>query len=252
MGLLRDYGRQAVGYDTTRSASPSVLGPLRLALNGAPGRRLLDVGGGTGNYAQALQAEGWEVVVVDRAAEMLEQAAGKGLETVLADAETLPFGDASVDAVMLVSMLHHVDHPATVLAQARRVIRDDGRLALMMFTREDVEHLWCLEYFPISRRWMEATHAPLADVLTELRGADRLVVRYEDMSDMSLAALHSYPHLMLEERWRSQTSYFERMQRDHPDELKAGLERLAADLKAGTAPARPGLASVIAWTKPRG
>ncbi len=68
---------------------------------------------------------------------------------------------------------------------------------------------------------------------------------------MSLAALHGYPQLMLEERWRSQTSYFERMQRDHPDALEAGLKRLAADLKLGTVPARPGSASVIAWSKPR-
>ncbi len=212
---------------------------------------MLDVGGGTGNYAEALQAEGWEVVVVDRAPGMLEHAAGKGLATALGDAEDLPFADASFDAVMLVSMLHHVDRPAVALAQTRRVLRDGGRLALMMFTREDIETLWCLEYFPASRSWMEETHAPLAEILAELPGAERLPVSFADMSDMSLAALHGYPELMLEERWRSQTSYFERMQRDHPDELEAGLKRLAVDVKLGTVRARPGSASVIAWSKPR-
>jgi SAM-dependent methyltransferase len=215
-----------------------VLGPLRLALQGAPGRSLLDVGGGTGNYAEALQAEDWEVVVVDRAPEML------------GDAEELPFADASFDAVMLVSMLHHVDRPTVALAEARRVLRHGGRLALMMFTREDIESLWCLKYFPASRSWMEQTHAPLGEIVAELPGADRLPVSFEDMSDMSLAALHGSPQLMLEERWRSQTSYFERMARDDPDELEAGLEQLAADLKLGTVPARPGSASVIAWSKP--
>jgi hypothetical protein len=40
------------------------------------------------------------------------------------------------------------------------------------------------------------------------------------------------------------------MARDDPDELEAGLEQLAADLKLGTVPARPGSASVIAWSKP--
>ena len=228
-----------------------MLGPLRLALQGAPGRSLLDVGGGTGNYAEALRAEDWEVVVVDRAPEMLEHAAGKGLETMLGDAEELPFADASFDAAMLVSMLHHVDRPTVALAEARRVLRHGGRLALMMFTREDIESLWCLEYFPASRSWMEQTHAPLGEIVAELAGADRLPVSFEDMSDMSLAALHGSPQLMLEERWRSQTSYFERMARDHPAELEAGLEQLAADLKLGTVPARPGSASVIAWSKPR-
>ena len=37
MSLLRDYSNQARTYDETRAASPSVLGPLREALAGAPG-----------------------------------------------------------------------------------------------------------------------------------------------------------------------------------------------------------------------
>ena len=86
MSLLRDYSRQARTYDETRAASPSVLGPLREALDGAPGPRLVDVGGGTGNYSLALREEGWEPLVVDRQPEMLARAAAKGLETLQADA----------------------------------------------------------------------------------------------------------------------------------------------------------------------
>src|SRR5829696_8210828 len=109
MGLLSDYSRQAQRYDETRAASPSVLRQLRDALAGAPGRRLADVGGGTGNYALALSREGWEPVVVDRSPAMLERAAAKGLETMEASAEDLPFADESIDAVTMISMLHHVD-----------------------------------------------------------------------------------------------------------------------------------------------
>jgi ubiquinone/menaquinone biosynthesis C-methylase UbiE len=81
VSLLRDYSNQARTYDDTRGASPSVLGPLREALQGAPGRRLVDLGGGTGNYALALQREGWDVLVVDREPAMLARAKAKGLET---------------------------------------------------------------------------------------------------------------------------------------------------------------------------
>src|SRR5439155_25595926 len=105
-GLLRDYSGQAKTYDDTRAASPSVLGPLRAALDGAPGRRLIDVGGGTGNYARALREDGWDPLVVDREAAMLVRARAKGLATLEADAQALPLPDASADAVMLVSMLH--------------------------------------------------------------------------------------------------------------------------------------------------
>src|ERR1700726_3660633 len=123
MGLLSDYSRQALAYDSTRSASPSVLAPLREALAGAPGAELADIGGGTGNYALALARAGFAPVVIDRSAEMLAQAARKGLPTVTADAAELPFQGESFDAAMLVSMLHHVESPAQVLAEAARVLR---------------------------------------------------------------------------------------------------------------------------------
>jgi SAM-dependent methyltransferase len=227
-----------------------VLGPLRRALGGAPGRRLADIGGGTGNYALALAAEGWRPVVIDRSSDMLAHAAGKGLETTRADARKLPFETGHFDAAMLVSMLHHVDSPTQALAEACRVVRPGGRVAVMLFTREDIADAWCLDYFPSARPWMLQTHRPLRESLAELPGAWRIPVVYEDLEDASLAALLAHPRLLLEQRWRAQTSFFERLERDHPHELRAGLQRLAADIRGGRAPLRPGRASVIAWVKP--
>jgi demethylmenaquinone methyltransferase/2-methoxy-6-polyprenyl-1,4-benzoquinol methylase len=249
-GVLRDYSRQAETYDATRAASPSVLAPLREALSGAPGRQLVDIGGGTGNYALALAGEGWEPLVVDRSPAMLARAAAKGLATLEADARALPLPDASADGVMLVSMLHHVDDPGAALAQARRILRPGGRLALMAFTREDLEGLWYSDYFPSTRAWMAASHPALDQLRAHLPGARRIPLEFHDLEDASLAALAAHPHRVLEQRWRRQTSYFERLERDHPDELRAGLERLRADVERGDPPRSAGTASVLAWAKP--
>jgi demethylmenaquinone methyltransferase/2-methoxy-6-polyprenyl-1,4-benzoquinol methylase len=249
MGLLPDYANQAIAYDSTRSASPSVLAPLRQALAGAPGPSLADIGGGTGNYALALRDEGWQPIVIDRSPEMLAQAADKGLPTVRVDAGALPFAGESFDAAMLVSMLHHLDDRASALAEARRVLRPGGHLALMAFTREDIDDLWCMEYFPASRPWMFETHPPLRELLTALPGARRIPVVYEDLQDGSMAALLGHPERLLEAERRAQTSFFERMERDHPDDLRAGLARLERELREGCAPRRSGGASMLAWTK---
>jgi SAM-dependent methyltransferase len=249
-GILRDYSRQAESYDATRGASPSVLAPLREALAGAPGRRLIDVGGGTGNYARALQAEGWDPLVVDRSPAMLARASAKGLATLEGDAQALPLPAASADAVMLVSMLHHVDDPGLALAEARRVLRPGGRLAVMAFTREDLEALWYADYFPSTRAWMAASHPPTAELLAQLPGGRRLELEFRDTEDASLAALAAHPELVLDPSWRRQTSYFERVERDHPGELRSGLERLRSDLDAGRPPQGGGRAGVFAWTKP--
>ena len=248
-GLLPDYGNQARSYDSTRSASPSVLGPLREALRGALGRRLLDVGGGTGNYALALRDEGWDVVVSDRSPDMLALAAAKGLETVTADAQALPFGDASFDALICVSMLHHVDDRPRALAEQRRVLRPGGRGALMLYTREDIENAWYHDYFPSTRAWMDASHPRLADLMDLLPGAHRIELVFRDLQDASLAALSAFPEKVLDPAWRAQTSYFERLARDHPEELAAGLECLRADIDSGNPPRGQGTATVLAWTK---
>jgi ubiquinone/menaquinone biosynthesis C-methylase UbiE len=166
------YDRQAETYDTTRGASPSVLGPLQDALKGAPGRELLDIGGGTGNYAVALQAKGWDPLVIDLNPAMLARAAAKGLRILQADAAALPVANAVADAVILISMLHHVPDWRSALEEARRVLRSGGRLALMCWTREHMERVtWLREYFPSMNDWLALDHASLAELQSELPGA---------------------------------------------------------------------------------
>jgi SAM-dependent methyltransferase len=227
-----------------------VLAPLSTALDGAPGPALVDIGGGTGNYAMALRADGWDPLVVDRSPEMLAVAAAKDLSTLEASAESLPLEDASFDAVTLISVLHHLDDPAAALSEAARVLRPTGRLALVAFSREDISDLWLLDYFPASASWMEATHPPVADLIERLPGAMRSEIVFADLDDASLAALASFPRLILDPDWRRQTSFFERMARDHRSGLELGLKKLHDDLAAGRTPDRPGRASLIAWRKP--
>ena len=249
MSLLRDYSNQARTYDETRGASPSVLGPLREALQGAPGRRLVDIGGGTGNYSRALQEEGWEPLVVDREPAMLAHAAAKGLETLQADAQKLPLPDESADAAMLISMLHHVEDQPAAIAEARRILKPGGKLVLMGWSREDLSHQWMSHYWPSTRAWTEQSHPRLDELLSLMPGARRIEIVYRDLEDGSLAALSAFPEKMADPRWHRQTSYFERLQRDLPEELEAGLQRLRDDLENGTAPRTPGKASVLVETK---
>jgi SAM-dependent methyltransferase len=166
-----------------------------------------------------------------------------------ADAQRLPFEDETFDVAIMVSMLHHVEDRSAALAEARRILRPAGRLALMVFTGEDAASLWILDYFPSSRPWMEETHPPRAAILDELPGARVIPFELKDVEDGSLAALSADPELLLRAGQRGDTSYFERIRRDHPAELQAGLERLRHDILTGDAPRRPGTGTVLSWTK---
>ncbi len=70
------------------------------------------------------------------------------------------------------------------------------------------------------------------------------------MLDGSLAAMTTRPELILDESRRSQTSFFERMERDHPEELSEGLGRLTGDLAAARRVHRGDGGSMLAWVKP--
>ena len=50
---------------------------------------------------------------------------------VCADAQALPFADGSFDGITMLDVLHHIEHPRRFFAEAARVLRPGGRIALM-------------------------------------------------------------------------------------------------------------------------
>lgn len=101
-----------------------------------PGERWLDVGCGTGELAMMAAASGAEITGVDLApvlvATATRQAAERGVDVAfqVADAEDLPFDDASFDIVSSsIGAIFAPDH-ARVAAELARVCAPGGRLAL--------------------------------------------------------------------------------------------------------------------------
>jgi ArsR family transcriptional regulator len=95
-----------------------------------------DLGCGTGALAATLSPAVARVVGVDRSADMLRAARRRtaGLANVelrRGALEELPLEDAGCDAALLVLSLGWVDDPARALAEAARVVRPGGRLALV-------------------------------------------------------------------------------------------------------------------------
>jgi ubiquinone/menaquinone biosynthesis C-methylase UbiE len=105
-------------------------------LLGRPLRRgevVLDAGCGTGWLAAGLRraAPQVRVVGVDLSEGMLGRARAAGAWPLLqADAQRLPFGDASVDLVVSRGVLHHLPDVGTALAEWHRVLRPAGAVVV--------------------------------------------------------------------------------------------------------------------------
>ncbi len=106
--------------------------PLLDAAGVAAGTRHLDLASGPGYVAARSHARGARVTGADFSGAMvaLARSLHPGPDFREADAEALPFADGSFDAVTMAFLLGHLGRPAAAVAEAFRVLRPGGRLAL--------------------------------------------------------------------------------------------------------------------------
>jgi len=109
--------------------------PATLALAGdVAGRRILDVGCGSGPLFAALRDHGAIVTGFDASAGMLKLARlrlGDDADLHLADlGHPLPFPDAAFDDVIASLVLHYLEDWTAPLAELRRVLKPGGRLIM--------------------------------------------------------------------------------------------------------------------------
>ncbi len=111
-------------------------------LNIAPGTRLLDVACGAGQLTLPAARQGVQVTGLDLAANLVRQARAKAAEEGLTvqidegDAESLPYPDASFDAVMSLIGSMFAPRPELVASEMIRVCRPGGRLIMGNWTPE--------------------------------------------------------------------------------------------------------------------
>ena len=97
-------------------------------LVGGPDLRVLDLGCRSGALTRAY-VDGNDVLGIDVDRVALGEAAKLGIETRWANVEEpLDVEDASFDVVVVGELLEHLQEPARVIAEARRVLRPGGRL----------------------------------------------------------------------------------------------------------------------------
>ena len=175
------WGRRAAHFD--QDFGHSIVTPAEraawdrvfaLALGGRANLDALDVGCGTGILSLELAARGHRVTGIDFAPEMLALAKAKAASAKAAirfehaDAENLPFAAASFDLVITRHVLWTLPQPDAAIIEWMRVLRPDGRLAVI-----DGQSLVAPGEEQTASARRSAEYAPIGDQLPFLMGKAR-------------------------------------------------------------------------------
>jgi SAM-dependent methyltransferase len=109
-----------------------------LRRHASPGSRILDVGCGTGATTASLSAFG-DVIGLDLGPAALRHARARGLPVARGSAERLPVRAASLDVVVALDVLEHLDDDRRALDEMLRVLRPGG---LLLATVPAYAFLW--------------------------------------------------------------------------------------------------------------
>jgi ubiquinone/menaquinone biosynthesis C-methylase UbiE len=225
-----DFGARAAEYDRLRPTDEGWWQLFDLLVEAADlrGRRILDIGGGTGRLAAALaERVAARVWAVDSEPRMLEVArarvpAGVGLKE--GRAEALPFRDRWFERVVFWLSVHLVERPAA-FAEAARVLAGDGRVAVVTFAPEHFAQHWAVPYFPSLERVDRARFPAPDDLLRELPAAG-----FAEPELMPFSEQASMTRATALERIRGRhISTFDLLD---SEEVRAGTERARRELPA--------------------
>jgi len=131
--IQRYYGE--VFDESSRLTTRSPQGPLEfrrtqeIIREHVPIGRVVDIGGGAGVHAKALQDCGYDVELIEPVQSHVDAALAVGVSARLGDARRLPFENQSFDAAIMLGPLYHLASLAdrqAALREAARIVRPGG------------------------------------------------------------------------------------------------------------------------------
>jgi ubiquinone/menaquinone biosynthesis C-methylase UbiE len=137
MSSINYFNEVAGQWDRLRQGFfPSAVREKIYAVTGCkPGESAADIGAGTGFVTEGLAERGLRVISVDFAREMIRQMELKFMENGqvdcrLGESESLPVEDNTVDYAVANMYLHHVENPATAIAEMARIVKPGGKVVI--------------------------------------------------------------------------------------------------------------------------
>jgi ArsR family transcriptional regulator len=172
--LAGKFGRQYVPGRSWKGIAEALLKLM-------PPMTIADLGAGEGTISQLMAQRAKKVIAIDNSEKMVEfgsELARKhgigNMEYRLGDLEDVPIRTATVDLAFLSQALHHAPHPERAIAEAWRILKPGGRIAVLDLNRHHFEE--AREMY--ADLWLGFTEMELERYLKaqEFRGVETAIV----------------------------------------------------------------------------
>ena len=134
------FDRVAFSYDTwyeTEKGRQVLSAERRIVVGFLPNEGIgLEIGAGTGVFAEALTNSMRCVVCLDLSNKMLARAAGRGLPCVLGSAEAMPLRGESLGFAYMVTVIEFLEDPVASFKEASRVTIQNAPIVTLFINRE--------------------------------------------------------------------------------------------------------------------
>ena len=137
--LAGKFGRQYVPGRSWKGIAEALLKLM-------PPMVIADLGAGEGTISQLMAQRAKKVIAIDNSEKMVEfgselakQHGIANLEYRVGDIEDVPIRSATVDLAFLSQALHHAVHPERAVAEAYRIVKPGGRIAILDLNRHHFE-----------------------------------------------------------------------------------------------------------------
>ena len=230
------YDKIGKTYTQTRRSDPRIAATLLKILASLEASTVVDIGAGTGSYAQVLAERGYRVFAVEPSAVMRSQAISHpAIQWIDADTEHLPLPDRSADTAIIMLAFHHFQNPRQALQEIQRVIGSD-RIIVFTYDPQMISSFWLTQYFPSLITNVRSTFWSMAKLTSELESMTKTSVTIlpfplpYNLLDSFAAVGWGRPELYLDDRIRNGISSFSGLSKR---ELEEGLSNLSRDLESG-------------------
>lgn len=230
------YNTIGMNYNAYRNADIRIVAILKELLGLPDGATILDLGAGTGNYANAFASMGYKIKAVEPSDVMRAQCIpNPHVEWFSGSAESIPLPDSSVDGLISTLAVHHFPDLSAAAAEMWRVC---GNSPMVLFTIDPRrgETFWFGEYFPgIYSRLFDAfiPAEELVSVFTKNHSAVATIRDFPlpcDLTDMNMHTGWNKPEIYLDTSVRRCMSGFALAAQT---EVQEGLKLLSRDLENG-------------------